>query len=312
MASSKHLAADSLPAWIPLHHFNEPRWNYATGLKVLDLSQGSLWLFVGMTMFNPIFWNIVARNEYENKTITRIVKSPYVGCYILAGTIFTLSATRDSMYLAAIKDQPAMALLNNSLVKAIGFATFAAGQVFVLSSMWALGVTGTYLGDYFGILMSKRVTGFPFNVLNDPMYVGSFLSHLGTALWYESPSGILLAFWVLAVYMVALTYEGPFTDKIYSKKSGKKSASAASTPRKSARKSMVKKDESYADAVANGGPGVPSTQAKVSSGVQPKPVGSVAVTPRKTRTSKSDSTSPHMTRSRTGNTPGARRAGSDE
>ena len=32
--------------------------------------------------------------------------------------------------------------------------------------MYALGVTGTYLGDYFGILMDEPVTSFPFNVSN--------------------------------------------------------------------------------------------------------------------------------------------------
>lgn len=35
--------------------------------------------------------------------------------------------------------------------------------------MWRLGVVGTYLGDYFGILMEERVTAFPFNVMDDPM-----------------------------------------------------------------------------------------------------------------------------------------------
>jgi phosphatidylethanolamine N-methyltransferase len=35
--------------------------------------------------------------------------------------------------------------------------------------MWALGVTGTYLGDYFGILMDEMVVGFPFNVTDAPM-----------------------------------------------------------------------------------------------------------------------------------------------
>lgn len=50
--------------------------------------------------------------------------------------------------------------------------------------MYALGVTGTYLGDYFGILMDDMVTGFPFNVVADPMYVGSGLSFFAVALWY--------------------------------------------------------------------------------------------------------------------------------
>ena len=60
--ASKYLAVDSLPPWFPVHHFNEPRWNYATGLEVLDLKQSSLWIFIGMVVFNPVFWNFVARN----------------------------------------------------------------------------------------------------------------------------------------------------------------------------------------------------------------------------------------------------------
>ena len=51
--------------------------------------------------------------------------------------------------------------------------------------MWqALGVTGTYLGDYFGILMDKMVTGFPFNILDNPMYIGSTMCFLAHSLWY--------------------------------------------------------------------------------------------------------------------------------
>jgi len=123
-AMSKFLAADNLPAWFPLHHFNQPVYNYKTGADIVDLHKKSLWAFVGMVAFNPIFWNIVARNgaceevarpgpgggggggrggrseltaEYRNKTITKIVRSPYVGCYILAVTIFSLSAFRDSL-----------------------------------------------------------------------------------------------------------------------------------------------------------------------------------------------------------------------
>jgi len=39
------------------------------------------------------------------------------------------------------------------------------------------------LGDYFGILMKKRVVGFPFNVADNPMYYGSSMVFAGTALW---------------------------------------------------------------------------------------------------------------------------------
>jgi phosphatidylethanolamine N-methyltransferase len=60
--STKLLAADNLPAWFPVHHFNQPSYNYKTGVELVDWKQPSLWFAVGMVLFNPIFWNTVARN----------------------------------------------------------------------------------------------------------------------------------------------------------------------------------------------------------------------------------------------------------
>lgn len=56
--------------------------------------------------------------------------------------------------------------------------------------------------------MDARVEGFPFNVLRDPMYVGSTMSFIGGALWYEKPAGLLIAAYVYVVYQIALRYEG--------------------------------------------------------------------------------------------------------
>jgi phosphatidylethanolamine N-methyltransferase len=56
--------------------------------------------------------------------------------------------------------------------------------------------------------MSSRVTGFPFNVLSDPMYVGSTLAFLGSAIQYESPVGLGISALVWVVYAVALRFEG--------------------------------------------------------------------------------------------------------
>ncbi len=58
------------------------------------------------------------------------------------------------------------------MVKPAAALLFAAGNTFVLTSMWALGVTGTYLGDYFGILMDSIVTGFPFQRDGQPYVLG--------------------------------------------------------------------------------------------------------------------------------------------
>lgn len=64
----RYIPADALPSWLakPIYSLLEPKYAYAppkTGLLVLvDLTQPSLWVAVGMVLFNPIYWNIVARN----------------------------------------------------------------------------------------------------------------------------------------------------------------------------------------------------------------------------------------------------------
>jgi phosphatidylethanolamine N-methyltransferase len=111
-------------------------------------------------------------------------------------------------YERALRDQPTHPdLVASPLTKPLAGALFVSGNVLVLTSMWALGVTGTYLGDYFGILMDHIVTGFPFNVTASPMYWGSTMSFLGTALWFGKPAGVVLTFAVYVAYKIALSYE---------------------------------------------------------------------------------------------------------
>ncbi|KAI8890839.1 phospholipid methyltransferase [Backusella circina FSU 941] len=190
---------------------------------LIDFTQPSLYYTLAHVLFNPIFWNTVARAEYNKKVLTKLAGgNRYLGCYGLAVTIFSLGITRDLLYHSALEAQPTSAALDNSLVQLVAVGLFLTGNILVLSSMWALGVTGTYLGDYFGILMSERVTGFPFNVCDNPMYIGSTCTFLATALWYKSPAGILMTAVVYIVYKVALTYEEPFTGMIYANKDNKK------------------------------------------------------------------------------------------
>jgi len=86
-------------------------------------------------------------------------------------------------------------------------------------SFFQLGITGTYLGDYFRILKNERVTAFPFNILEHPMYNGSSMIFLGYGLFYLCPSAVILAIWSHIVYHVATLFEGPFTKKIYEERS---------------------------------------------------------------------------------------------
>ena len=64
-------------------------------------------------------------------------------------------------------------------ISVAGVVLVIIGQVLVITSTWQLGIIGTYLGDYFGMLMDAPVTAFPFSVLKHLMYVGSTVIYLG-------------------------------------------------------------------------------------------------------------------------------------
>lgn len=158
-------------------------------------------------------------SEFNYQVITKLAGgNRRYGCYLLAATIFTLGLIRDYLYERALAVQPVAGILDEFVIKALGALLFVGGNVLVLSSMYKLGITGTYLGDYFGILMDHRVTSFPFNVTDNPMYYGSFMSFLGTALFYGKIAGIYISVFVLVMYIVALKFEEPFTAAIYSRR----------------------------------------------------------------------------------------------
>ncbi|KAG0312272.1 Phosphatidyl-N-methylethanolamine N-methyltransferase [Linnemannia gamsii] len=214
---------------------------YHNSRLLVDWSDNRMWFAVASIIFNPTFWNIVARKEYRTKFITRMFKgNGLYGCYALAATIFTLGLIRDALFKYAVDSQPKAQCMDHWFLQGLAYFLFAVGNIFVLSSMWVLGVTGTYLGDYFGILMDERVTSFPFNVNDNPMYNGTVMIFLGTALWSLSPAGVYLTCIVHFVYRIALKFEGPFTTDIYIKRDQDRAA-AKKAPATHAKK-QTKKD----------------------------------------------------------------------
>jgi phosphatidylethanolamine/phosphatidyl-N-methylethanolamine N-methyltransferase len=142
--------------------------------------------------------------EYKTRFLTKTFRSPYYGCYVLAVIIFGLGIFRDYLFKSALADQPRYPPVHQPI---LAYGLIASGNVLVLTSMWALGVTGTYLGDYFGILMDSKVEGFPFNVTSAPMYWGSTMSFLGYALLTGKVAGLILTAEILVMYLIALQFE---------------------------------------------------------------------------------------------------------
>ena len=78
------------------------------------------------------------------------------------------------------------------------------GMTLVTSSHYKLGFYGTYMGDHFGIFLEKRVTTFPFNLVDNPMYIGSFMNMLGFGLIIKSMVVVILSFFALLIYYTFL------------------------------------------------------------------------------------------------------------
>ena len=176
-----------------------------------------------VTLLCPLIWNSIAR-LLRYLTHDVFPSTPrwarYLLCAAMTLWIFFFSMLRDFLFHRTLSSQPTSPLLQSLhlFTHPLALVLLAVGQLFVLSSFWALGWTGTYLGDYVGILMDAPVRSFPFNVLDNPMYVGSSMCFLGSALWNDSWAGVVLTGWVYVVYLIALQFEEPYTVMIYSQR----------------------------------------------------------------------------------------------
>lgn len=88
------------------------------------------------------------------------------------------------------------------------WASLAHFWVITLGFWWTRELLGKRGSLHYGHIVNLLSYSFPFNVLENPMYVGSTLCFLATALWYEKPAGILITLYVWIVYIIALRFEG--------------------------------------------------------------------------------------------------------
>uniref|UniRef100_A0A3Q1ELX3 Phosphatidylethanolamine N-methyltransferase n=1 Tax=Acanthochromis polyacanthus TaxID=80966 RepID=A0A3Q1ELX3_9TELE len=182
-------------------------------LKHINFHDSSFCVAVIAIIFNPFFWNVVARWEYRTQQLSKLFGSPYLACYALGFMIILLNVYRSHSMTVAMRAQARWEVMDRTDVFYIGIALMVLGTLLVVSSFLALGFTGTFLGDYFGILMDEKVTGFPFNVTENPMYWGSTANYLGLALIGASPVGLLLTATVAMAYKVAIRFEGTRTNR---------------------------------------------------------------------------------------------------
>lgn len=174
-----------------------------------------------IVMLNPLFWNIISRVEYHTHVVSKTAGGPKRGVALLAFGIVTFNYIRTKLFHKVIENNSTCAPMENSIFDLVGYLLILFGALLVISSSWKLGFFCSFMGDYFGILLDEKVTGFPFNVLEDPMYVGSGLVYLGFSFLHASIIGLILTGCIGLSYAIALLFEQPFTAKIYAAKNGK-------------------------------------------------------------------------------------------
>ena len=168
-----------------------------------------------VVMLNPLFWNVVSRLEYRTHVLSKVAGGPRRGVTLLAMGILSFNYLRTSIFHIVMDKHVNCSPMQNSLFDAVGYLLVIVGAVLVVSSGYQLGFFCSFMGDYFGILLKEKVTSFPFNVVSDPMYVGSALVYLGMSFLHASVVGIILTGCIAFSYAIALFFEGPFTSQIY-------------------------------------------------------------------------------------------------
>eukprot|EP00172_Hildenbrandia_rubra_P004442 Plantae.Rhodophyta-Hildenbrandia_rubra.ctg8995.p1 GENE.Plantae.Rhodophyta-Hildenbrandia_rubra.ctg8995~~Plantae.Rhodophyta-Hildenbrandia_rubra.ctg8995.p1 ORF type:complete len:210 (+),score=6.40 Plantae.Rhodophyta-Hildenbrandia_rubra.ctg8995:274-903(+) len=132
---------------------------------------------------NPFIWNIFGRLEHNTGAISTIFFGRQSGVYALSLWIFCFSNYRNALVHELVTSSPRVDWMSGPIFKATSIILGIIGVIIAGAAYIRLGITMTYLGDYFGFLMDKKETRFPFNIMKHPMYDGIAMVFLAKALW---------------------------------------------------------------------------------------------------------------------------------
>ena len=185
----------------------------------LDICNLNTIIGILMIVICPITWNLVARYEFYTKKITKICgNNNLLAADIFAHILIEMGIFRNYMFTRTMNNTPHMEFFETTemFITIISSILIACSVFIVAGSYWQLGIHGIYYADYFGILMDEKVTEFPYNILENPLYIGSQSLFFSLALYNRSPTGIFMFVVASIMYRVASFLENPMTDLIYS------------------------------------------------------------------------------------------------
>ncbi|KAG0237086.1 phospholipid methyltransferase-domain-containing protein [Mortierella sp. GBAus27b] len=163
-------------------------------------------------------YNFTARLEYNTRVFTKAIGSNAI--YFYAVYLVLSALVRDHfIHLAVAPDAGSLVIFPAAVATAVGGTCFVLGVLLNLWTLKSLGVKGMYNGDSFGFLFDAPVLDGPYQYFNDPQYVGTSLSLAGTAIFYQSVIGYVLAVDMYIIFWISVMFfEGPHMRRIYSQK----------------------------------------------------------------------------------------------
>lgn len=175
-------------------------------------------LSIAMIIICPVTWNLVARYEFYTKKLSNFCGDNRLAADIFAHCLIEMGIFRNYLFVRVIKNQIKTEYFDDHFIilEIIGYLILVCGFHLTIFAYYRLGIHGIYYGDYFGILCKEMVTAFPYNVFENPLYVGSTMSFFGLSVLFKSPAGIFLTAVAWIMYRFASVLENPMTPLIYS------------------------------------------------------------------------------------------------
>ncbi|KAG0244751.1 hypothetical protein BGW41_006309 [Actinomortierella wolfii] len=163
-------------------------------------------------------YNLTARFEYNTRGFTKVLGKNAI--YFYAAYLLLSAYIRDQIiHKAVLFDVGSFVVFPEQVATYAGATIFVLGVLLNLWTLKALGIKGMYNGDSFGHLMDAPVTDGPYTYFQDPQYVGTSMAMLGTAIYYQSLTGYVLAIDMYIVFWISvLFFEGPHMNRIYAEK----------------------------------------------------------------------------------------------
>ncbi|KAJ3608375.1 hypothetical protein NHX12_025423 [Muraenolepis orangiensis] len=100
-------------------------------LKLVDVYDPRFCVAVIAILFNPFFWNVVARWEHRTRGLSRLFGSPFLACYCLGFLIILLNVYRSHSMAVVMKAQARWEMLDRPEVFYAGVGLIVAGTLLV-------------------------------------------------------------------------------------------------------------------------------------------------------------------------------------